>query len=219
MVATWREHWKRVYPYLTDEWQTLSQIVERSGISSPQVSFALRGAEENQVVDFRHIPDPLRKDHLISCYRQRISGEAPAGPAPLDVNPSGVGLMRRRAAAVGMPESGELKTCSQCGKEFLALSHKANRCPGCRRPQQSRKRYVPKGEPGLLGKPLNRRERVMADLIFEGTGNKEIAARLRLSEGTVKEYVSIMSRKLGVNNRTQIAVWVARERAKAGTLL
>jgi len=38
--------------------------------------------------------------------------------------------------------------------------------------------------------------------------NKEIAYELHLSEGTIKEYLNKVYRKLGLKNRTELAVWV-----------
>ncbi|WP_106847796.1 response regulator transcription factor [Blastococcus sp. Marseille-P5729] len=60
-------------------------------------------------------------------------------------------------------------------------------------------------DPGMrqaLG-TLTRREREVLVLIGEGSSNSAIAARLGLSEGTVKGYVSRVLDKLGCQNRTQ----------------
>ena len=37
--------------------------------------------------------------------------------------------------------------------------------------------------------------------------NKEIAYELHLTEGTVKEYLNRIFRKVGASNRTELAVW------------
>jgi DNA-binding NarL/FixJ family response regulator len=57
---------------------------------------------------------------------------------------------------------------------------------------------------------LTAREREVLALIAEGQSNKLIAARLGLSEGTVKGYVSAILGKLGVADRTQAALWAVR---------
>ena len=54
-------------------------------------------------------------------------------------------------------------------------------------------------------------ERVLA-LLAEGLTNKEIAARLRLSDKTVKHYLANMFRKLGISRRAQAAALFAKRR-------
>jgi LuxR family maltose regulon positive regulatory protein len=51
--------------------------------------------------------------------------------------------------------------------------------------------------------PLSDRELEVLQLIAEGLTNKEIAARLYLSPGTVKVHAHNIYGKLGVNGRTQ----------------
>lgn len=60
---------------------------------------------------------------------------------------------------------------------------------------------------------LSDQERAVFDLIGEGLTNREIGARLFLAEKTVKNYVSIVLGKLGVESRTQAAVLAARRAA------
>ena len=51
------------------------------------------------------------------------------------------------------------------------------------------------------------RELEMIELIAEGLSNKEIAKRLFISEGTVKNYISSVLDKTGLEHRTQIAIY------------
>jgi len=44
-------------------------------------------------------------------------------------------------------------------------------------------------------------------MVYEAKLNKEIAYDLHLSEGTIKEYLHRIFRKLGVRNRTDLALW------------
>jgi two-component system, NarL family, response regulator DevR len=53
---------------------------------------------------------------------------------------------------------------------------------------------------------LTERERTLLDLIGEGLTNRQIAERMFLAEKTVKNYVSRMLAKLGMERRTQAAV-------------
>jgi NarL family two-component system response regulator YdfI len=52
------------------------------------------------------------------------------------------------------------------------------------------------------GEPLTARESEILALLAEGGGNKEIAARLHISEHTVKFHVSSILAKLGASTRT-----------------
>jgi DNA-binding NarL/FixJ family response regulator len=57
---------------------------------------------------------------------------------------------------------------------------------------------------------LSEREREVLGLLASGLSNAEVAHRLFLSEGTVKNYVSIIFAKLGVADRTQAALVAIR---------
>ena len=57
--------------------------------------------------------------------------------------------------------------------------------------------------------PLSKREVEVARLIAEGLGNKEIGARLFISERTVTTHVGNILNKLGFDSRVQIASWIA----------
>lgn len=62
----------------------------------------------------------------------------------------------------------------------------------------------PSGE-GPLGK-LNPREREIAALVARGMRNRDIGAQLGIGEGTVKVYLHTMYQKLGIENRTELAL-------------
>jgi DNA-binding NarL/FixJ family response regulator len=53
---------------------------------------------------------------------------------------------------------------------------------------------------------LSEQERKVLDLIGEGLTNRQIGERLFLAEKTVKNYVSNVLSKLGLERRTQAAV-------------
>lgn len=57
---------------------------------------------------------------------------------------------------------------------------------------------------------LSEQEKKILDLIGEGMTNRQIGAELFLAEKTVKNYVSSILSKLGLQRRTQAAVLVAR---------
>ena len=57
---------------------------------------------------------------------------------------------------------------------------------------------------------LTEQEKVLLDLLGEGLTNKQIAARMFLAEKTVKNYVSRLLAKLGMERRTQAAVFASK---------
>ena len=54
---------------------------------------------------------------------------------------------------------------------------------------------------------LTEREFDIIVLVAEGLSNKEIAAKLFLSEGTVRNYISVILEKLFLRDRTQLAIF------------
>ncbi|MGH3327165.1 MAG: response regulator [Streptomycetales bacterium] len=63
---------------------------------------------------------------------------------------------------------------------------------------------------------LTEQERRVLELVGEGLTNRQIGERLFLAEKTVKNYVSSLLAKLGLERRTQAAVYVTRARRGDG---
>jgi two-component system response regulator DevR len=61
---------------------------------------------------------------------------------------------------------------------------------------------------------LTEQERRILDLIGEGLTNRQIGERLFLAEKTVKNYVSNLLAKLGLQRRTQAAVMVSKAQGR-----
>ncbi len=80
-----------------------------------------------------------------------------------------------------------------------------------------RLREGPKEDPRLAS--LTPQERRILDLIAEGQTNRQIADAMYLAEKTVKNYVSNVLAKLGMERRTQAASYAARldERSQQST--
>jgi DNA-binding NarL/FixJ family response regulator len=60
------------------------------------------------------------------------------------------------------------------------------------------------------GEPLTHREAEVLGLLGTGATNREIAERLSLTEGTVKNYISAILTKTGLRDRTQAALFAVR---------
>jgi two-component system response regulator DevR len=71
-----------------------------------------------------------------------------------------------------------------------------------------RLREGPKVDPALAS--LTPQERRILDLIADGQTNRQIAEAMFLAEKTVKNYVSNLLSKLGMERRTQAATYAAR---------
>ena len=76
---------------------------------------------------------------------------------------------------------------------------------------RSKKRAEKGGNANMsLPMPLSARELEVLCILAEGTSNNEISCMLSISPHTVKSHVIHIFNKLGVNDRTQAAVWAAR---------
>jgi DNA-binding NarL/FixJ family response regulator len=87
-----------------------------------------------------------------------------------------------------------IRTCFRCGNEFQSAGG-ARICPSCGRPK------------GQLNPDLSFREKQIVDLVCKAMVNKELAFELHLAEGTIKQHLHRIYRKLKVSNRTELAVW------------
>jgi len=90
-----------------------------------------------------------------------------------------------------------VRNCFRCGKEFQSGGGKRI-CSACAKPKDLPKTYNPS---------LSVRETQVVNLVCKAKQNKEIAYALHLTEGTIKEYLNRIFRKIGVSNRTELAVW------------
>ncbi len=70
-------------------------------------------------------------------------------------------------------------------------------------------------EPASAAGELSKREREVLEFLCEGLDDKAIAARLGLSGNTVRNHVSRLYAKIGVNRRSAAVIW-ARKRGIAG---
>lgn len=94
-----------------------------------------------------------------------------------------------------------VKTCYRCGGEFSSPSGRI--CSVCRKPRVRVRKPA-------VSRDLSFREKQIAHLVCQAKLNKEIAFELHLTEGTIKEYLNRIFRKLEVKNRTELAIWTMR---------
>jgi DNA-binding NarL/FixJ family response regulator len=85
--------------------------------------------------------------------------------------------------------------------EFQRLSAETPATPGEKQPDAAVEPIV---------EPLTPREEEVLLLLVEGLSNREIGARLHLTEGTIKNYVSAIIAKLQANDRTHAVVTALR---------
>jgi len=64
-----------------------------------------------------------------------------------------------------------------------------------------------KKKPDMSGHNISEREMDIIELVAKGLNNREIADTLFLSEGTVRNYLSVILEKLELRDRTQLAVF------------
>jgi len=91
-----------------------------------------------------------------------------------------------------------LKNCPRCGQDYnqVTCGHYSTDAPG--------------NDPAaMVRRELSFRERQVVKLVRQAKANKEIAYELHLAEGTIKEYLFTIFKKLGVKNRTELALWAA----------
>jgi len=127
---------------------------------------------------------------------------------PIQGNTVPTGVYQIDARLARKPENNpdSTKTCFRCGSEFPTQAERV--CPSCRKPKV-------RGEKLTLNRTLTFREKQIAELVCQAKLNKEIAFELRLTEGTIKEYLNRVFRKLQLKNRTELAMWFVRNQLAA----
>lgn len=95
------------------------------------------------------------------------------------------------------------------GKNLLDSIRRVGRGETILDPSVSRRVVEAAGTESIAGVPttLSLRERQVLELIAQGLTNRQIGERLELAEKTVKNYVSGLLSKLGLERRTQAAVY------------
>ena len=100
------------------------------------------------------------------------------------------------------------------GDDLVSAVHKVAQGAALLDPQVTEKvmtrlRQGDQNEPAEL-KSLSPQERRILDLVAEGLTNRQIGEELFLAEKTVKNYMSSILSKLGLERRTQAAIYVSK---------
>ncbi|GHU97482.1 DNA-binding response regulator [Spirochaetia bacterium] len=74
-------------------------------------------------------------------------------------------------------------------------------------PPRVRKPIPPSRKSAILPINISRQELRLITCIGQGLSNKEIAASLQLSSGTIRNNISVILQKTGLRNRTQVAIY------------
>ncbi|HDR9116104.1 TPA: response regulator transcription factor, partial [Burkholderia territorii] len=74
---------------------------------------------------------------------------------------------------------------------------------------QARPGGLPAGDDRAFER-LTPRQRDVLRLLAEGKSNKQICRVLNVAEGTIKNHLYALFRQIGVSNRTEAALWLAR---------
>ena len=129
------------------------------------------------------------------CSRPRATGSSPAGRCCHDRDGRHRPADRRRASRprAAAPRAWRTRRAWRCAAPACASAAAAPRAAGTE---------------GLAA--LSPREREIAELVAEGLTNREIGARLFLSEKTIETHLTRVFQKLGLRSRAQVAAAVAR---------
>ena len=68
----------------------------------------------------------------------------------------------------------------------------------------------------LADERLSPPEQQVCSLIAAVCSNKEIAAKMDVTEGTIKDHIHSIKHKMGFHNRTEIAIWWVEVEKSAG---
>src|SRR6266480_744799 len=95
------------------------------------------------------------------------------------------------------------RNCFRCGSDFRSADGRI--CPDCQ--------FAAAQQTKPIKTELTLREKQVVNLVSQAKLNKEIAYELHLTEGTIKEYLNRIFRKLGTTNRTELAIWAVSHQA------
>lgn len=110
-------------------------------------------------------------------------------------------VLNAQGLAQGLATQVVLLDSWEFDRELVIRTLKQQLRPGDSAPTATRQRRL-----------LTRRQLQIADLIAQGCSNADISETLGIAESTIRIHVSAILRNLRLANRTQIAMWLMRNR-------
>jgi len=132
-----------------------------------------------------------------------LLGEAGAGSDLVDALQAGArGYVHTTVSPQRLVEGVRAVANGETVLDATVTGELLHRLDGARRPAGE--------EQATFHSPLTARQHAVSDLVAEGLSNAEIAARLQVSRATVKGHITVALRRLGLRDRTQLAIHVHR---------
>jgi DNA-binding CsgD family transcriptional regulator len=135
-----------------------------------------------------------------------LLGDTSAMLLPINTQGAIVGVLALRLAAP--PRTGEAQLALVLAHHATAIISGQLAMPSAQ-PVRARDMQVPRSldSLGLEDIPLSPREQAVVRLVAGGLRNKEIAARLGITEKTVKFHLTHVFEKLGAESRIEVVLW------------
>lgn len=120
------------------------------------------------------------------------------------------GLVERGVKGILPPDAGPREVVAALEAVAAGLTVLASPALSTLRERTDQARVAAGAQRGASHAPLSPREREILALVAEGLGNKIVAARLGISEHTVKTHVTSIFEKLGAESRAEAVAIGAR---------
>ena len=147
--------------------------------------------------------EDLVRDLTTMAIRVVLLGEARAGSDLVDALQAGArGYVHTTVSPQRLVQGVRAVAHGQTVLDAAVTGELLHQLDGTRRPAR--------GEEDSFRSPLTARQQTVSELVAEGLTNAEIATRLNVSRATVKGHITVALRRLGLRDRTQLAIHVHR---------
>jgi DNA-binding NarL/FixJ family response regulator len=147
--------------------------------------------------------EDLVRDLTTMAIRVVLLGEARAGSDLVDALQAGArGYVHTTVSPQRLVQGVRAVAHGETVHDAAVTGELLHQLDGTRRPAR--------GEEDSFRSPLTARQQTVSELVAEGLTNAEIATRLNVSRATVKGHITVALRRLGLRDRTQLAIHVHR---------